>query len=128
MHTPRRDHGLAELKGKLYAVGGYALGEYLATVEIFEPAVGKWVHGPSMRTARASFGLASVDGKLYAAGGSSATMPPSKYRMSSVEVLDPAVGEWAPVPSMISARDAHGLAAFEGKLYAAGGYTNADPF
>jgi hypothetical protein len=73
-----------------------------------------------MSTARYSLGLAALDGKLYAAGGNHGDAAANDY-LSTVEVFDPSSNQWRPAPSMSTARNAPGLAALDGKLFAAGG-------
>ena len=117
MTTGRQSFGLAALGTKLYAVGGFACGQLLSSVEVFDAAAGEWVPGPPLAAARIGLGLATLDGKLYAVGGFNGTRS-----FSSVEVLTPAAGKWVAGPSLADARYAFGLAAVGTKqLYAVGG-------
>jgi hypothetical protein len=76
MNVPRFKHGAALLPdGKVIVVGGQtgsSFGERLASTEIFDPATGKFQHGPQMKLARYKL-LNSVtrlkDGRILVGGG-----------------------------------------------------------
>ena len=71
MPTPRAELAVADVGGKLYAVGGVDPANYvLDTVEIYDPAAGRWAPGPPLRTPRSTFGLVKAGGRLWAIGGS----------------------------------------------------------
>ena len=70
-----------------------------------------------------SIALAVFDGKLYFAGGLGTT---AHNHLSSVERYDPATNAWEAVAPMATARDSHGMATLDGKLYAVGGYNGDD--
>ena len=55
--------GSANLEGKLYAVGGFT-GDYLSSVERYDPAANAWEAVVPMGTARCNFAAAVLDGKL----------------------------------------------------------------
>jgi hypothetical protein len=114
--------GVAELGGKVWAVGG-GVDPRLATVEVLDPATGSWTAGPSLATARSFHGVAAFDGKLWAVGGTGNAR--GEETLTSVEMLDPANGSWVAGSSLATGRNGLGLAAFEGRLWAVGGYTEA---
>jgi len=76
MNVPRFKHGAALLPdGKVIVVGGQtgsSFGERLVSTEIFDPATGKFQHGPQMKLARYKL-LNSVtrlkDGRILVGGG-----------------------------------------------------------
>ena len=70
MASPRENHAVAVLDGKLYAVGGYDDGNgYLSSVERYDLATKSWEEVEPMPSARSATGVAVLDGKLYAVGG-----------------------------------------------------------
>ena len=54
MGTARRAHASAAVDGKLYVFGGHRTSARLSTAEIYDPASGSWVQGPSLTSARAN--------------------------------------------------------------------------
>ena len=79
-----------------------------------------------MSTARWGLGVAVVDSKLYVVGGGVDGVDEegwvSSRTVSSVEGFDPSTGQWSGVAPMSTARDCHGVAVVDGKLYAMGGW------
>ena len=70
-------HGVGVLDGQVYAVGGIgAGGEALDSVEVFDPARGKWKAGLPLTTRASVFGVASLAGRLYAVGGEGLSRTP----------------------------------------------------
>ena len=53
MATPRDNHAVAVLDGKLYAVGGYNDDGFLSSVERYDPAANTWEAVAPLTTARA---------------------------------------------------------------------------
>ena len=99
MAEARSDHGVAVLDGKLYAMGGYN-GDYLSSVERYDPALDAWEAVAPMAEAREAHAVAVLDGKLYVAGG----MGAGNTHLSSVERYDPALDAWEAVAPMAAAR------------------------
>src|SRR2546421_249104 len=70
MPTGRYLLGVAAVNGTLYAVGGFnGAGDYVATVEVYDPVTNTWTTQAPMPTARWALGVAAVNGTLYAVGG-----------------------------------------------------------
>lgn len=126
MGTPRCDCACAVLDEFLYVLGGIGNdGLALASVERFDARRQEWEEVTPMTDHRVACGAATLGGKLYAVGGRTST--PSELSgstgvpFSTVERFDPATGGWEEVAPMNQARSAHGVAALDGKLFAAGG-------
>lgn len=137
MAVPRTGFGAACWQNKLYAVGGDN-GRVLNSVEALELkdnkcagsaniyfGKNKWAPvAAAMSTPRSVHGVAcSREGKLYALGG----RDESHQYLCSVEVLDlQSAGEnqkWTRAASMVTARAyGVGVACWESKLYAVGGF------
>lgn len=100
--TTREHNQAVALDGKIYALAGRwfpGIGD-LATTEIYDPTTDEWTHGPVMLEPRSGFAASVRDGKIYVAGGEvfGSGFP---FAIRTVEVLDPAVGEWvagSPLP------------------------------
>lgn len=61
MAAPRSSCGAAALGGRLYVAGGAADGgAFHATVEVFEPAAGRWREGPALAAPRSGLALAAI--------------------------------------------------------------------
>ncbi|MCG3133477.1 MAG: N-acetylneuraminate epimerase [Planctomycetes bacterium] len=88
MTTAREDHGMAEVEGILYAVGGVTLpaGTELASVEAYDPSTNAWTSRAPMSKARRGHCVVAVLGKVYAIGGPD----------GSVEAYDPVTDAWLP--------------------------------
>ena len=108
MATPRENHAVAVLDGKVYAVGGLSDGVgRLSSVERYDPAMNAWEAVAPMATARYSHALAVLDGKLYAVGGYGwgySGEGGDDGDLSSVERYDPATNAWEAVAPMATAR------------------------
>lgn len=99
METARAGAAAAWLNGKLYVVGGssqecFQVGNWLRSVEIYDPVTNKWSVGPPMLHAHAQHYVFPLYGKLYVFA--------SEARMRSAnkcEVLDVQSGQWTEFPS-----------------------------
>ena len=104
MGTPRKQHGVAVLGGKLYAVGGHMdAGGDLASVEVYFPATNTWSTVPPMGSVRKQHGVAAIGGKLYAVGGDAVE------GFTSTEAFDPLKNRWEPVAPMGTPRYGHAV-------------------
>ena len=125
MPTPRWTQTSAVVNGKVYVIGGYpsegAPGEAsLSTVEEYDPGTNMWTKKADMPTARCDFNVSSavVDGRIYVIGGNTYPGPVS----SAVEEYDPVTDTWTQKADMPTARWGLATCAFDGKVYAIGGY------
>lgn len=77
-------HGVAVLRGRIFAAGGYNGCHFLRSVEVYDPAsitttgigsgepgLGQWTEVASLATPRSRVALAASGGRLYAIGESS---------------------------------------------------------
>ena len=123
MGTARYDLAAVAVGGKLYAIGGRDRYVYLDSMEVFDPQTGRWAPAPApeMLDSRAWEPKAAVlSGKIYLLGGDDDEAP--------VEVYDPATETWAEAPALPTARRGFDVAAFDGKLYVAGGLTGSTTY
>lgn len=92
MNVARYDFACAEVKGLVYAVGGYGSdGESLSSAEVYHPETNKWTVIESLPRPRwGCFGY-GFEGQLYVMGGrSSFTIGYSR----SADVYDPESNSW----------------------------------
>ena len=112
---PRFGH---HISGAIYAVGGLTKsGDSMSTVEVFDPAAGRWRMAEAMTMLRSRVGVAVLEGKLYAIGGYN-----GKDRLNTVELYDSKCKRWQRVTAMAYRRSAVGAAPLSGCLYVCGGY------
>jgi N-acetylneuraminic acid mutarotase len=125
MDTARAALAVAEMDGKIYAIGGAGRLAPMSVAERYDPAAGGWRSIPDLPVGLEQFGLAALDGKLYAVGG----YPADGNGAHGAEAwaFDEESGEWVPVSPLPDPRAAFSLVAANGKLYAIGGSgDNAD--
>jgi len=88
MPTPRFFPSTSVVNGKIYAIGGTTITQgkriTVSTVEVYNPATGRWTKGPAMIKRRAGHAAGVVQGRIYVIGGVS----DSGAELSSVEELD----------------------------------------
>jgi len=123
-----RDHfGVAEIGGKIYAVGGrrskgsQPLALTVPEVDVYDIQKGTWETLPpssSLPTQRAGGSTVAVGNKLIVLGGESVRQRESH---AEVEVLDTATGTWRKLPPNIQGRHGTGTICFENKLYTCAG-------
>lgn len=113
-------HGLTEMDGLLFAVGGHSGPTRLKSVEFYDPSKDTWTYASPMTIPRSVAGVASLGGSIYAAGGYN-----GQVYLNSVECYDVEVKKWFLCPSMSVCRSAMGLVSFDGGLYACGGFNGS---
>ncbi len=111
--------------GRLLMVGG---GMYspptsyqpVSSVQLFDPAMARWVHQPSMGTARLAHTATLLpSGRLLVVGGRNTSLVAA---ISSAQLYDPATGTWSPTKSLGMARASHTATLLpNGKVLVAGG-------
>lgn len=133
--TPRAEGIVAAVQGKVYVVGGRvrasAQGSHFNDhedtdlTEVFDPAAGRWSRAAAAPSARNSAASAVIDGKIYVVGGRRAIKQPDgslrQVNVATLEVFDPATGQWTTRAPMPQAQGGLAAAAHAGKLYVFGG-------
>ncbi|KAG0461131.1 hypothetical protein HPP92_021428 [Vanilla planifolia] len=95
MNVARYDFACTEVKGMIYAIGGYGSdGESLSDAEVYDPERNAWSRIESLRRPRYGCFAFSFGGKLYVMGGrSSFTIGNSKF----VDVYSPERHAWCEI-------------------------------
>jgi len=115
--------GVAVMKSRLYAIGGYNGTERLNTVEEFDADTKRWRKVASMKFKRSAVGAVSMGEYLYVCGGFDGTSS-----LNTVERYDPSDDCWQEVASMTKFRSAAGVVHLYGKIYALGGHNGLSIF
>jgi hypothetical protein len=78
--------------GRVLAVGGLGAGQFLSSVEVYDPAEGTWSDAGSLEVGR-GFHTATLadDGKVVVTGGFGFSGP-----LDSTEIYDPETNSWSP--------------------------------
>lgn len=124
-NVSRVDYAAAQLQdGRVLVIGGWDQlnGGFLATGEVYDPALDAWLFIAPMSQAR-SLHSATVlgDGRVLVAGGTGA----SQY-LASAELYDPVTDTWSPVMSMGNARYSHVATLLgDGRVLVTGGTVSA---
>ncbi|KAK6186567.1 hypothetical protein SNE40_008581 [Patella caerulea] len=118
MLTPRSGHGLVEVGGYLYAIGGRDnTCRLLNTGERYDPKTNTWTVIPPMNHARVGFGLVAIDHNIYAIGGSNDMTDP----MTSMEVFNTFSNEWQTLPDLTMKKVWSAYASVDKKIYVIAG-------
>jgi N-acetylneuraminic acid mutarotase len=124
MPLARSEHGVAEMDGKVWVLGGYPPGRLPTNlVQVYDAATSRWSLGPALPQPIHHIMVAAVDGKLYVIGGEidgASTGRPAVF-VANTWVHDPAIGGWVERAPMPTARSGGGAAVVDGKIYVAGG-------
>ncbi|MDB4962827.1 MAG: kelch repeat-containing protein [Myxococcales bacterium] len=119
------DHACgASVGGKLYVVGGRAVnpGAPVATVYELTPG-GGWIERAPMPTARGGAGCGVSDDRIVVAGGEGNPAAGSRGVFPQVEAYTPSQDTWETLAPMPTPRHGLAAAAWDGRLYVAGGAT-----
>jgi len=115
----RQEASVAALNGQVYVVGGSTVPDRVNDVLVYDPASHTWSsRAPYPGVTRDHIGIAAVNGYLYLLGGLTAWPAPS---VSTLQRYDPSSNTWIDRAPLPLARGAMGVAALDGKIYAAGG-------
>ncbi|ODN04215.1 Kelch-like protein 18 [Orchesella cincta] len=115
--------GVAVMKNRLYAIGGFNGQERLATVEVYDPNTKAWSKVAPMNFRRSAVGAAALNDRLYVCGGYDGTSS-----LNTVECYYPEKNDWMMTTSMTKHRSAAGVVAFQGYIYALGGHDGLSIF
>jgi N-acetylneuraminic acid mutarotase len=117
---PRGELGVATVNGKIYVLGGSALGEDAQTLnEEYDPATDRWQKRAPIPRGLSHAGAVGMNGKIYVVGGFTRNV-----HMGALDVAfeyDPVKDSWRSLAPMKSPRGSVGLAALNGKIHAIGG-------
>src|SRR5437867_279204 len=131
--------GVAAVGDKIYVMGGFTISRPAGgglpawvptnSVWVFDIAANAWSKGVAVPTPRGALTATAVGTKIYAIGGarnpsySTPELRPTVpvENLATNEVLDTATGKWSPLRPMLTARNHHGAARIDGKIYVVGG-------
>ena len=104
MTTTRVYHTVSLLPGgRVLVAGGYGLGGYLASAEIYDPATGTWTATGAMNATRQKHTMTLLpNGKVLVVGGERGGV-----YLSGAELYDPATGMWTLTSALGSIRTRH---------------------
>ena len=128
--SKRTEIAAAALDGKIYAVGGFnkpSLSNVLdfaisRDVEVYDPITDSWSATTPLPEGRHHAGIAALDGFLYIIGGFAKSGISVWHAVNTVYQFNPATQTWRELTPMPTARGALGVAVYQGKIYAIGGY------
>ena len=124
MLLPRSEMSIAELNGRIYAMGGYPGARVTAAaVQVYDSQTDSWSYGPPLPLPLHHTMAAVADGRLYLIGGEAGNpnQAESIGFQSGVYMLDEQAGVWVQRASMPTARSGGGAGVIDGKIYVAGG-------
>jgi N-acetylneuraminic acid mutarotase len=131
--------GFAAVGDKLYSVAGFTIARPAGgglpawvpskSLWIYDINAKSWSKGPDLPTARGALSATAVGTKIYAVGGaknpsySTPELRPAVpvENVAINEVFDIATGAWSTAAPMLTARNHHGAALIDGKIYVVGG-------
>lgn len=115
--------GVAVLRGKLYAFGGYNGKDRLASVEVYDAVREQWATISSMQCKRSALGATSLGDLIYVCGGYDGVTS-----LNSVERYNPQTNLWNSLAPMNKSRSAGAVIACLGYVYALGGHDGLSIF
>jgi hypothetical protein len=119
MPTARGSAGAASVGGKIYVIGGREFPDFLATVEVYDPATDTWSTGPSLPAVCEAPAVGLLGEEIHVAGGYA-----NGQTTAALRILDPAQGTWRSGPSMPTARAWAASAVLQGRLVILGGWAS----
>jgi N-acetylneuraminic acid mutarotase len=112
--------------GGLVVIGGVdSWGQHSKKVLQFQPTTG-WKKLPSLPFPVSRAAACSWNGKLYVSGGFNGEYDAGAQNSPALLVLEPASKSWRRLASMPTPRHAHRLVAFQGRLWAIGGFGSSE--
>ena len=126
--SARNSAAAAVIDGKVYVVGGRQMVTQpdgrqrpvnVATLEVYDPATGRWETRAAMPQAQGGLAAAAFEGKLYVFGGEQ-FVPTSKV-FADAWVYDPGTDRWSALPPMPTPRHGHGAAVVGNRIFLMGG-------
>jgi N-acetylneuraminic acid mutarotase len=126
----RYGHSMVAHNDYLYVLGGYTASGYVADVSVApinpDGTIAAWAATTALPQASAYMGVVAYNGSMYLVGGYSSTTGYSAGVWRSVIGPAGTLGSWERLGDLPVAVYQHGLAAYGGYLYVAGGYNSAD--
>jgi N-acetylneuraminic acid mutarotase len=132
--------GVAELGGKLYAIGGFTADVHMhpqSAVLVYDPKTDRWSKLQPISSPRGSVAVAAFDNKIHIFGGRSSEKivkrstpgAPDMFigigTVTTHEIYDPDKGEWSQsMPLLGPPRDHMGIAVLDEKIHVFGGRIN----
>jgi N-acetylneuraminic acid mutarotase len=93
------DRSSVSCNGKIYVLGGIDISSS-KIIEMYDPALNRWTHGPSMMRKRSLFASVSIGTHVYVFGG-------DNNNEASAEVLNTVTRKWEMIAQPLSARNGH---------------------
>ncbi|HEX2055392.1 MAG TPA: kelch repeat-containing protein, partial [Nitrospiraceae bacterium] len=126
MPTARGALAVAELDGRIIAVGGYSESSNTGAVELYDPVQKKWDQLPSLPTARDHLAVAVWNGRVYAIGGR--LDRDYGQNLATVEVYDSRTQKWVKTTDLPTARSGITAAMLGDAIYVLGGESPGGTF
>jgi len=128
--SKRTEVAAAALNGKVYVVGGFNRPGFSnvldfaisRSVEIYDPITDAWSVTTPLPEGRHHAGIAVLDGFLYIIGGFAKSGFSVWHPVNTAYRFNPATQTWQECAPMPTSRGALGVTAYQGRLYAIGGY------
>ena len=118
--TQHLDASVAALDGKIYVIGGEAIGNPATQFnQEYDPATDRWRDYAPLPRGISHAGVAAYDGKIYVIGGFTAIVHAAA--LDQVLEYDIATDSWRQLPPLSSPRGSVGVAVVGGKIHAIGG-------
>ncbi|KAF7278760.1 hypothetical protein GWI33_007993 [Rhynchophorus ferrugineus] len=123
MSMMRSRLGVAVIKRKLYAFGGYNGRDRLSSVEVYDDIQKKWNMVTPMLCKRSALGATALGDIIYVCGGYDGVTS-----LNSVERYHPSTNSWCSLAPMNKSRSAGAVIACYGHIYALGGHDGLSIF
>lgn len=118
--TARGDVGVALVNGKIYVLGGGAMGQTATQLnQEYDPATDRWRDRAPIPQGSTHPGVSSYNGKIYVIGGFTASVHAAA--LDKAFEYDAEADTWRQLPPISSPRGSVGVAVVNGKVHAIGG-------
>ncbi len=124
MPEPRGRFALVSLNERLYVIGGETPEGGVGSVAIYDPQLDTWEVAADKPTPAANLAAVALGDRIYALGGSTRSGDRDRP-ISTMEIYDTAAGEWVSGASLPTPLAAHAAVAWDGKVFAFGGWNGA---
>lgn len=115
--------GVAVIRNKLYAFGGYNGKVRLASVEVYDASNREWSLVAPMQCKRSALGATALGDSIYVCGGYDGVTS-----LNSVERYHPATNTWTSLAPMSKSRSAGAVISCLGMIYVLGGHDGLSIF